>query len=57
MFGVVKMKLIKKEEGALVLDLKGNNRLVFNWANGLIEIWNNKEKKYCIDMNQEGTKK
>jgi hypothetical protein len=47
------MKLIKQKEGALVLDLVGTNRLVFNWANNMLEIWHNKEKKFCIDMNND----
>ena len=50
------MKLIRKKEGALVLDLRGTNKLVFNWANGMFEIWHNAEKKYCIDINNERIK-
>jgi len=47
------MKLIKQEQGAIELKMNGFNHMILNWANGMIEIWNNKEKVFCIDMNKE----
>ena len=47
------MKLIKQESGALVIDTSGKNRFVFNWNDGMMEIWHNKKKVFTIDMNKE----
>jgi hypothetical protein len=47
------MKLIKQEQGAMQLKLVGNNHMILNWANNMIEIWNNGKKEFVIDMNQE----
>ena len=51
MLEIKKNEINTKEQGALVLDLRGNNRLILNWANNMIEVWNNKQKLYCIDLN------
>ena len=47
------MKLLKQEKGALALDLKGTNKIVLNWSDGLVEVWHNRERKYYIDLNRE----
>jgi hypothetical protein len=46
------MKLVKQEQGSMAIKLIGVNLLHLNWKDGLIEIYNNGEKKYCIDMNK-----
>lgn len=47
------MKLIKQEQGALVLNLHGENQITLNWKDNMIELYHNGERKYCIDMNEE----
>jgi hypothetical protein len=45
------MKLLKQKQGAIILNLVGNNKLVLNWNNNMVELYNNGEKEFCIDLN------
>jgi len=46
-------KLIKQKEGALTFKIHGENKMVINWANNMVEIYHNGARKFVIDMNGE----
>lgn len=43
-------KTITQKEGALRFVSRGENLFFFNWKDGLMEIWLNKERIYIIEL-------
>jgi hypothetical protein len=43
-------RVINQDNGAISFTLRGENKVLLNWKNNMVEVWNNGKREFIINM-------